>query len=148
MTVDIWIGKLVKVDEGDKDANGAIVLYDQIVYEYNDDAPAFPGAVKSAHQNLIMVSLFGRPDPVAMLTVFLPVSWRKVIVNSGTLKITKNTVKRFKEIIAAYKRQFPAATPAFDDNVVNNTMARLEVLAWWSKYAVEKYGKDAFVLIS
>jgi hypothetical protein len=134
MTVEIAIGKLISVDNGESI---------DIVSETLDNAPSFPGAEFSDHTNKIGGAY------VRELVKWLPEAWRKAYgYGGGEFPCTLYTVNWFINAVKSYRAAYPSATPEFGESIQNAVLARLEVLAWWAWHAQKVHGIEAYVLIS
>lgn len=136
MTKDIKIGHRVRQD-GEW----------RVEVESYEDAPAFPGAEKSAHHNLIMIPISQVPEFMNAVKYVKPFAWL-FEHDKYTLAIDRTVVYFAEVLLDIYQKSHPLAVPQFDDDVVNCTLARLHVFIWWLKYAHKKYGRSARLEIS
>jgi hypothetical protein len=147
MTYDLTIGKLgVETDQYDDDQ-----AYQYVATIEQPEAPAYPGSFQSRHTNRIMipwgaVSLF-----YSALEEYNPTLAITLCTGSNDLTIiplTADLVKEIEQTAKRIKRGYSRNKPRFDGSDMDACLARVLILAWWAKYALETFGADAAIRIS
>jgi len=147
MTYDLTIGeKYSEVEDGD--------VIEGAKHLELPAAPCFPGAMVSAHQNEINIPWFNnayrnfrhailQTDPALADKLCTGSNDRTLIPIDATLIVS------IEKVVANWKRLNPDMVPAFNDEPESSpTLARLEVLEWWAKYALLNFGEAAVIAIS
>lgn len=117
---------------------------DNIHNETLDAAPSFPGAIDSDHTNNITMSYRASED----LMKYVPCDlWDAFKECYGLVKITRSLVKMLKYCADGFLVDHVGVKPEFNGSDNDAIYARLLLLLWWSKYALKKYGKDAYILL-
>lgn len=135
MTVDYRIGN---AEMHNYDGKWSVKVKDEEL----DEAPAFPGAVLSAHANFISIpyaatTLFSRGF-TAFMTAVNPDNY-----DCATLALTHAHLDAIKKAVEDFKTYCPDAVPAFDELPHNGTLARLMIFKWWIEWALENCERPA-----
>ncbi len=152
MTYDLTIGESYSEVIDEQFADGKVHTYEGVKSMKLPEAPAFPGAVVSAHSNSIMIPWGGYGDFQRAISFFNPELADILCTGSNdseNVPIDAKLINSIQELIVKFREQFPGTKPSFSGDSENNAvLARLEILLWWSQYALENFGDKAAIHIS